>query len=299
MAWPHVGWPSPVGPLWPGSVGIYPSRLYVPDVKWRCTWCGREYDADDPPCETCGRETFEPVEGDEADSAFEAESFVWVCENCGREHVKNPKICARCSHPSLAKRPANETDLSEELSTPGYLSVGWPYVLGAVAVIAVVVLALTGVLPVPGVGGPPAPPEAPGEATQAAGLELETVEAATLERFDAERGAERGRDQGLNELVTYLVRHEVATAYDPEYDEELPDLRAFDPNCGTELGGDVIELGLSPAAFDDEAALGDAIAAALLEDPGFEAVITGDAGVEAVTVHATPDDTLTVGYAAC
>ena len=268
-------------------------------MKWRCTWCGREYDADDPPCETCGRETFERVDNGETASAFEAESFVWVCENCGREHVKNPRICARCSHPSLAKRPADEADLSEELSTPGYLSVGWPYVLGAVAVIAVVALALTGVLPVPGVGGPPAPPEAPGESTRAAGLDLGSVEAAVLERFDAERGSERGRDGGLNGLVTFLVRHEVATEYDPEYDEELPDLRAFDPDCGTELRGDVVEFQLSPAAFDDEAALGEAIASALLETSDFEAVVTGEATIEAVTVHATPEDTVTVGYAAC
>ena len=110
-------------------------------MTWRCTWCGREYESDDPPCDTCGRERFERVD-DESGSAFEAESFVWVCENCGREHVKNPKICSGCSHPTLEKRAVGDGNLSSELSTPGYLDAGWPYLLGIVAVVAVVALAL-------------------------------------------------------------------------------------------------------------------------------------------------------------
>jgi len=268
-------------------------------VTWRCTWCGREYDADDPPCDTCGRETFERVEEGGSGSAFEAESFVWVCENCGREHVKNATICARCSHSALEKRAADHEELADELSTESYLSVGWPYVLGAAAVVAVVALALTGVLPVPGVGGPPAPPEAPGEATQAAGLDLRTVEDELHERFAAERGGERGRDDGLEALVAYVVRHDVATRYDPDYDGEPPDVRAFDPDCGSELAGDVVEVSVTPDEFDDEAALADAVASDLLERSSFEAVVTGEAGVEAATVHVTPDENVVVGYAAC
>ena len=267
-------------------------------MTWRCTWCGLEYESDDPPCDTCGRERFERLD-DESGSAFEAESFVWVCENCGREHVKNPKICSGCSHPTLEKRAVGDGDLSPELSTPGYLSAGWPYLLGAVAVVAVVALALVGVIPVPGLGGPPAPPEAPGESAQAAGLDLRTVEDELRGEFAAERGSQRGRDDGLSALATYAVRHDVAAEYDPDYGGELPPVREFDPDCRTELGGDVAELSVNPANFEGEAALAAAMADDLLERPGFETLATREAGAEAVAVHVTPEDTVAVAYVVC
>ena len=266
-------------------------------MTWRCTWCGREYDADDPPCETCGRESFERVDGDS--SAFETDSYVWVCENCGREHVKNAKICTGCSHPSLEKRAVGDADLADDLEAPGYLDVGWPYLLGAGAVVVVVALALVGAIPVPGVGGPPAPPEAPGEATTAAGLDLRTVETELRGRLAAERGTDRGRDDGLAALATYAVRHDVATRYDPDYDGELPEARAFDPDCSSELGGDVVELSVVPGEYGDEAPLADAVAAALLERESVERLVTGEASAEAVAVHVTPDDTVAVAYVAC
>lgn len=266
-------------------------------MKWRCTWCGREYEEHDPPCDTCGRETFERVDEDSG-SAFEGESFMWVCENCGREHVKNAQICTSCSHPSLTKQPVGGEDLDEELRTPGYLAVGWPYLLGAVAIIVVVALVLAGVIQIPGVG-PPAPPDAPGNGTEAAGLDLRTVETEIRGEFAAERGSERDRDDGLDALATYLVRHDVASRYDDSYDREFPGAGAFDPNCRTDLGGDVEDLDIDPASYDDEAALADAIAAALLERSSFRALVTGDAPSEAVAIHVTPDDTVTVAYAAC
>ena len=267
-------------------------------MTWRCTWCGREYDANDPPCDTCGRETFERVD-DESGSAFEAESFVWVCENCGREHVKNPKICSGCSHPTLEKRAVGDGNLSSELSTPGYLDAGWPYLLGTVAVVVVVALALAGVIPVPGLGGPPAPPDAPGESAQAAGLDLRTVEDELRGEFEAERGTERNRDEGLEALATYAVRDHVATRYDPDYDGEIPEVREFDPNCGSELGGDVDELSVDPANFESEGALAAALADALLEQSSFETLATREAGAEAVAVHVTPEDTVAVAYVVC
>jgi hypothetical protein len=267
-------------------------------VTWRCTWCGREYDEDDPPCETCGRETFERVD-DASSSAFRAESYVWVCENCGREHVRNAKICTGCSHPTLEKRAVGDEDLAQEVSAPGYLDVGWPYLLGVVAVVVVVALAVTGVIPIPGLGGPPAPPEAPGEATTAAGLDLRAVESEVEGEFDAERGSERGRDDGLDALATYAVRHDVAARYDSDYEGEFPGAGAFDPDCRTDLRAGAIQTSLDPAAFDTEADLAAAIAADLLERSDYEAAIRGDAATEAVAVHVTPENTVAVAYAAC
>lgn len=269
-------------------------------MTWRCVWCGREHETDDPPCKTCGHEAFEPV--DESTSPFESESLVWVCENCGREHVKNAKICTRCSHPSLEKRRP-ETEFTDELSTPSYLSVGWPYLLGVAIVVSVVALALTGVIPVPGVGGPPAPPEAPGESERAAGLDLDTVEAELHARFAevrAEEGAdERTHDDGLDALATYLLAHEVASEHDPEYDGEMPSVREFGPSCDGELSAAVTELEIDPAAHDSEASLAEAIADSLLEDPAYERAVTDDRQTESVAIHIGPENTVYVSYLVC
>jgi hypothetical protein len=266
-------------------------------VKWRCTWCGREYDENDPPCETCGREEFERV-SEETGSAFESESFVWVCENCGREHVKNVGICTRCSQPALRKREP-DADLDDELAVPGYLSVGWPYLLGAAAVVVVVVLALAGILPVPGLGGPPAPPEPPGDGEQVAGLDLRTVEDDIRDRFAAERGTERARDDGLNALATYVVRHEVARDHDPDYDGEIPDIREFDPDCGGELSAGVTELDVDPGEYDTEAALAEAITDRLLERNAYHSLVTDDRETEAVAIYVGPGNSVYVSYLVC
>jgi len=267
-------------------------------VTWRCTYCGRESDIEDPPCETCGRETFERV-GDDAGSAFRAESFVWVCARCGREHVKHPKICSSCSHSTVEKRPLDRDGIDDELSVPGYLDVGWPYLLGAGAVVAVVVLALTGVIPVPGVGGPPPPPDAPGQATAAAGLELRTVEDELRADFAAERAGPRESDDGLDALATAAVRHEVASRYDAEYEGAPPEARNYDLDCRTELGGDVVFLSVSQAEFRDEAALAAAIADRLLERSATETLVTREAGAEGIEIHVTPEATIAVGYVVC
>ena len=162
-----------------------------------------------------------------------------------------------------------------------------------------VALALVGVIPVPGLGGPPAPPEAPGESAQAAGLDLRTVENELRGEFAAERGSQRGRDDGLSALATYAVRHDVAAEYDPDYEGELPPAREFDPDCRTELGGDVVELSVDPANFDSEAALAAAVADDLLGRSSFETLVTREAGAEAVAVHVTPEDTVAVAYVVC
>lgn len=265
-------------------------------MKWRCTWCGRERDENDSPCETCGREEFERVS--EGGSPFESESFVWVCENCGREHVKNVGICARCSQPALQKREP-EAAFNDELSVPGYLAVGWPYLLGAAVVVVVVVLALAGVFPVPGLGGPPAPPDAPGEGERAAGLDLRTVEDELRDRFATERGTERARDDGLDALATYVVRHEVARDHDPDYDGEIPDVREFDPACSGELSAGVTELAVDPGEYDTEGALAKGLVDRLLERDAYRSVVTDDRGTEAVAIHVGPENSVYVSYLVC
>lgn len=268
-------------------------------MTWRCAWCGREYEEKDPPCGTCGHETFERAGAEGGDSPFDSESYVWVCSNCGREHVKNVKLCSRCSQPALEKQATDDGRFDDELEAPGYLSVGWPYLAGVAVVLAVVALALAGVVPVPGLGGPPAPPDAPGEADRAAGIELAAVEDGVHERFAEERGRQRSRNEGLDALAAYLVAHEVATVHDPAYDGDLPDASAFDPGCGGPLAAGTLELDLAAADYDSAAALAAAVGDELLAMPDYESVVTDDRSAEAVALHVAPNDAVFVSYAAC
>jgi len=271
-------------------------------VKWQCAWCGREHDSEDPPCGTCGHEVFEPVEEGSV-SPFESGSIVWVCTNCGREHVKHSPPCSRCGNHDLEKRDAGGVDLTEEVSSPGYLSVGKPYIVGIVAVVVLVGLALAGVIPIPGVSGPPAPPDAPGDADRHAGLDLAVVETALHDRFESEReavgSADRSRDSGLDAFATYATRHRVAERYDPDYDGSVPDLGAFDPPCGTSPAFGIAEPAVDPGGYAGEDALANGIADAMLDDGGFGDAILDDRSIEGIDVHVAPDGSIFVGYITC
>ena len=271
-------------------------------VKWQCAWCGREYDDKQESCGTCGHEAFESIEAG-SPSPFESGSLVWACTNCGREHVKRSPPCSRCGNHDLEKREADDADLTDDVSSPGYLSVGAPYLVGVVAVVAVVGLALAGVVPIPGLSGPPSPPDAPGEGDRSAGLDLALVESELHERFEADRQssgvAERGRDEGLDAFAEYATRHRVAERYDPDYDGSVPDLGAFDPQCTTSPVFGIAEPSVDITDFDDEAAFADALASSLVADSGFAETVRGEYGVEGLDVHVGPDGTVFVGYIAC
>jgi len=245
---------------------------------------------------------FEPVEEGSV-SPFESGSIVWVCTNCGREHVKHSPPCSRCGNHDLEKRDAGGVDLTEEVSSPGYLSVGKPYIVGIVAVVVLVGLALAGVIPIPGVSGPPAPPDAPGDADRHAGLDLAVVETALHDRFESEReavgSADRSRDSGLDAFATYATRHRVAERYDPDYDGSVPDLGAFDPPCGTSPAFGIAEPAVDPGGYAGEDALANGIADAMLDDGGFGDAILDDRSIEGIDVHVAPDGSIFVGYITC
>ena len=69
-------------------------------MEWRCEWCGKPHEENDPPCEDCGHGSFEravvPV-GPEGDG----ETLLWICPECGREHVRNNPPCSRCGNMTL------------------------------------------------------------------------------------------------------------------------------------------------------------------------------------------------------
>ncbi|MEF8830385.1 MAG: hypothetical protein V5A23_02475, partial [Halobacteriales archaeon] len=64
-------------------------------MKYRCEWCGKPHERNDPPCDNCGHHSFEravvPKAPEEA-----PEEYVWVCPECGRVHPRNSPPCSRC-----------------------------------------------------------------------------------------------------------------------------------------------------------------------------------------------------------
>jgi len=90
-------------------------------MKWRCEWCGKPHEENDPPCGNCGHGTFERAvvqQANEQDS-----TTVWVCTDCGREHTKHSPPCSRCGTATLERR---EKVITEENLTerPGSASTG-------------------------------------------------------------------------------------------------------------------------------------------------------------------------------
>lgn len=271
---------------------------------WRCTRCGRAHDERDPPCETCGNETFERVESAEGGTVDTAPVYVWRCPNCGREHVKNTPPCSRCGEPRLEKREQTYDDVASDLEVPGWLAVAKPYAPVIVVLVVVAGLFATGVVPLsalPGLGTP-SPPEAPGEGQQAAGVDLEAAEGEVHDRLEVERGSvdapSRTVDGGLAAFAEYRNRQLVAAHYDEEAAPQPPDLGEFDPACSG--GATPAPLRSDPGAieeFADEGALAGFVANALLEDHRSAALEGGSA--EGIDVHVGDDGTVFVYYVAC
>ena len=273
-------------------------------MRFRCVWCGREYETEASTCGTCGHEQFEPIE-EESDTAspFKSGAVVWVCADCGREHVKRSPPCSRCGGHSLERRTADSLDQFDDISTPSYLSVGKPYILGIVAVVAVVGLVLAGVIPIPGLSGAPTPPDAPGDADRSSGLELAVVETELYDRFEAERGTAgataRDRDSGLDAYSTYATRHYVAERYDPAYDGSVPNIGEFDIQCRSQPSFTIIERSLDTGEYGDEAAFGTALADELLAIDDVREMVLRSGEFEGIDIHIGPDGTVYVGYIVC
>lgn len=92
-------------------------------MEWRCEWCGKPHEENDPPCDNCGHGSFEKaivrqVAGDTTD----ADSMtVWVCTECGREHPKNSPPCSQCNNATL-ERETVRIDESNLTDAPGTAS---------------------------------------------------------------------------------------------------------------------------------------------------------------------------------
>lgn len=78
-------------------------------MKWRCDWCGKPHERNDPPCDNCGHHSFEravvPSVPDDGGGPIE-----WVCTECGRSHPRHSPPCSRCGHTTLEKREGSEAE---------------------------------------------------------------------------------------------------------------------------------------------------------------------------------------------
>jgi hypothetical protein len=80
-------------------------------MEWRCEWCGKPHEENDPPCDNCGHGSFEKavVRGPAAESGPDS-TVVWACTECGREHTKNSPPCSRCNNATLERQRKEITE---------------------------------------------------------------------------------------------------------------------------------------------------------------------------------------------
>ncbi|WP_436343598.1 hypothetical protein [Natronorubrum sp. FCH18a] len=270
-------------------------------MKWRCTWCGKPHESNDPPCDSCGHNEFEEavVRQEEFETVDTGTQYMWVCANCGRQHMKNNPPCSRCGGHDLEKTEDAFSDVDRDLEVPSWLEVAKPYAPIIVGFALIVALFATGIVSpsiIPGIGTP-SPPDAPGEGSEAAGIDLEAAEDEVHERLEAERNADESRsyDDGLAAYAEYTNRANVAM----EYDDASPDSvdgSDFGVECRNELVGANLPIPGSIDDYDDEGALAEAVAEAVvtserLTDPELES--------EGLDLHVGPDGALYGVYLTC
>jgi len=272
-------------------------------MEWRCEWCGKPHEEDDPPCDNCGHGSFEKavVPAGGGTGSLGSEATAWVCTACGREHAKHTPPCTRCGHDELELR-RQEVD-EAELEVPGYLDLVTPrYVAALVGVLllaGVFALGVTGVVDVPGFGASvPEVSEVPGDPDTAAGVALADAERGYLDRLNERREADGAarltRDEDLDELATYLNQQRVKAEYGEA--EDLPQdrlERLFRDRC--EVSPAVFPGAVEAAAADSP----DALAGAVLEAYDRQGVATGEAARTGVDLHAAPDGAVYVYQIAC
>ncbi|QCS42799.1 hypothetical protein [Natrinema versiforme] len=274
-------------------------------MEWRCTWCGKPHAEDDPPCDDCGHNAFEKAvvrEGDAESTDASAgtidtgTSYVWTCSDCGREHVKHNPPCSRCGNPTLEKTEQTYDDVDRDLDAPGWLGVAKPYLPVVAVVVLIGALFATGIVSPTMINGifTPDPPDAPGDGTEAAGIDLERTEELIHDRLEDERADSRTYDDGLAAYAEYHNRAYVAIEYEDARVEAVS-LRDFGIDCRGTLEEGQLPAALSTANYDDEAALADGVVDFMRSGDG----VTGSGyDGEGIDLHAV-DGSIYVFYATC
>ena len=271
-------------------------------MQWRCEWCGKPHEENDPPCDNCGHGTFEKAVVRQTDLG-DGESdpaLVWVCTECGREHPKNAPPCSRCGSVSLEKR-RQEIDESE-LTAPGYLELVTPRYLAAVGAVlvlaAVFALGVTGVVDLPGFGssGVPAVENVPGNATYAGDVPLAAVEDEFASGLIARYGSEGGdmtRDGDLDAVARYLNQQAVKRAVGDS--TTTPTVEDSVREVANDACGRTRPIPLGPYTMDveQETAAASALGQSLLEEYRNRVEPSADADAQlGVDIHEGPDGDL-------
>jgi len=273
-------------------------------MEWRCEWCGKPHEENDPPCDNCGHGSFEKAvvqqtDLSEGDGDGPESTTVWVCTECGRTHTKHSPPCSRCGNHKFVREQQHVDDA--ELSAPGYLDLVTPrYLAGVVAVLVLAgafVLGVTGVVYVPGLSpGLPPVSDVPGDAETAGDRSLAAVEAAYLEELN-DRRREAGlstldRNEEVDEVAEFANQRVVKVSYGGG---DLPDRGQIDDALsGTCSSGSVtpvfvtLDRGEGLDAADSDAALGEALVDRRAAESDLAEAERSLAGLD---VHAAPDGT--------
>lgn len=271
-------------------------------MKWRCEWCGKPHEENDPPCDNCGHGSFERAvvqQTDLSEGDGQRETIVWVCADCGRPHPKHNPPCSRCGHPTLEKQ-AQSVDESE-LSPPGYLDLLTPrYAVGLVVVLglaAIFLLGVAGIVPLPGFSdGIPSVSDVPGRADTADGLSLSAVEDAYVEELNAAREADQNlvRTDQLDEIATFYNQRRVKAVYG---EGTTPTSDRMGELLGDSCSGQIIQItpALDASGYDSAETLGGAFADRTLAG----GVLLESKSKTGVDAHVGPDGTVYLTQYAC
>jgi hypothetical protein len=273
-------------------------------MDWRCEWCGKPHEENDPPCDNCGHGSFEEAvvqRTDLSDGSGPDSTIVWVCTECGRSHTKHSPPCKRCGNHKLVREEQFVDD--DELAAPSYVDLLTPrYVLGLVVVLAlagVFVGGLTGVIDVPGFGNDvPDVQDVPGNAETAGDIDLTTVELSYLDGVNSARANDStgnvSRDGRLDEVATFVNQRFVKS----EYGDGSPPSR----DRVEELVGDSCEGGfsvefdtLNSSDYQSGATLGEAFASETA-DSEIRASSVTTVGID---THTAPDGTVFLTQIVC
>jgi len=279
-------------------------------MEWRCKWCGKPHEENDPPCDNCGHSKFErAVEQMGPETTDGPQDPVWVCTECGRQHTKNSPPCSRCGNINLEKRQPDWDEL-DDLGGTTYRDVLEPrYVAGyIVAAIlgGILVLGYFGVIQVPGIGPAPQPPvpEVPGEGEQVGDLSIGAVEESYIEQLNEQRTAAGDgvltNDSDLAWYSAYVNKRSVdATDGDGEdlTQEEVNQIREYCDRRPLVTAYSVFPSG-TVTDFENESALANALLDGL-SDENRQTLLSESRERIGVDVHVGQNDRVFVTVAAC
>lgn len=278
-------------------------------MDWRCEWCGKPHEANDPPCDNCGHGSFEKAVVRQPGEAADPDSTtVWVCTECGRTHAKHSPPCSRCGNHELVRERQRVHD--DELAAPSYLDLLTPrYALGLLAVLAlgaVFVLGLTGTIALPGFGADvPTIEDVPGEGETVDGLALSTVEDEYVSGLNERRrgagGANLTRDDALDDAAQFLTHRSMIDRYTDRTPPDVAGIRdALTTACADAERVEPAFVTLDGANRTEPFASERALADALLDERFRGSEPDGDErSVTGVDVHVSPDGTVVLAQLSC